>query len=143
MLKNGKQVGFSLIELMIVVAIIAILTMIAYPTYTQYKVRVNRADMQSEMIRIAERLQNYKAVNYIFTNATLSGVGGVATYPNNSPVFDVTLTTTAQTWLLTATPKSGTIQTGNGSVVLNNQGQKCWTKGATCTPTAATNWDGK
>lgn len=144
MLKNGKQSGFSLIELMIVVAVIAILTAIAYPTYTQYKVRVNRADMQTEMMRIAERLQNYKAVNYIFTNATLSGVGGASAYPNSTPVFDLTLTTTAQAWILTAAPKSGTIQDGNGAIVLNNQGQKCWTKTTTaCTPTATSNWDGK
>ena len=48
--------GFTLIELMIVVAIIAILAAIAYPSYQQYKIKVNRAEAQSEMMFIAERM---------------------------------------------------------------------------------------
>ena len=53
-----KYEGFTLIELMIVVAIIAILAAIAYPSYTQYKIRTNRADVQSEMMQTAQRLQS-------------------------------------------------------------------------------------
>ena len=64
--------GFTLIEMMIVVAIIAILAAIAYPSYTQYKIRTNRVDVQSEMMRIAQNLQNYKLVNHTYTGAKLS-----------------------------------------------------------------------
>ena len=65
------SLGFTLIELMIVVAIIAVLAAIAYPSYTQYKIRTNRADVQSEMMNIAQRLQSYYVINHNYTSATL------------------------------------------------------------------------
>ena len=46
---HPSQLGFTLIELMIVVAILGILAAIAYPSYQGYVERTNRADMMSEM----------------------------------------------------------------------------------------------
>ena len=139
-----KNKGFTLIELMIVVAIIAILAAIAYPSYTQYKIRTNRADVQTELIRVAQRLQAYKLVNHTYSGATLAGVGGATNYPISGAVFyNITLAVDADNlgYILTATPVATTVQDGNGSVVLNSQGQKCWVKGSTCTLSATTSWD--
>jgi prepilin-type N-terminal cleavage/methylation domain-containing protein len=58
----SRNLGFTLIELMIVVAIIAILAAIAYPSYTSYRVKTNRVDVQAQMMNIAQRLQSYKSV---------------------------------------------------------------------------------
>ena len=58
-----KQHGFTLIELMIVVAIVGILAAIAYPSYTQYVIKSNRVDAQAEMTRIASLMQRYKVIN--------------------------------------------------------------------------------
>ena len=138
------SLGFTLIELMIVVAIIAVLAAIAYPSYTQYKIRTNRADVQSEMMNIAQRLQSYYVINHNYTSATLDNGTTSKDYPISNPVYRVTLVPSGQTYTLTAEPISGTVQVGNGSVILNSNGWKCWTKTTTaCTPSATSNWDGR
>ncbi|MGV6474504.1 type IV pilin protein [Azotobacter vinelandii] len=60
--RNGGR-GFTLIELMIVVAIIAILATIAYPGYRQYVLRGNRGAAQGAMMEIASRQQQFLLAN--------------------------------------------------------------------------------
>jgi len=144
MVMKKYSLGFTLIELMIVVAIIAVLAAIAYPSYTQYKIRTNRADVQSEMMNIAQRLQSYYVINHNYTSATLDNGTTSKDYPISNPVYRVTLVPSGQTYTLTAEPISGTVQAGNGNVILDSQGRKCWTKTTTaCVPSATSNWDGK
>ncbi|HCA5050111.1 type IV pilin protein, partial [Acinetobacter baumannii] len=138
-----KYEGFTLIELMIVVAIIAILAAIAYPSYTQYKIRTNRADVQSEMMQTAQRLQSYYVINHTYTNATLDNGLTSKDYPPSNAVYGIALNVNDQTWTLTATPKTNTIQAENGIVLLNSDGQKCWTKGQSCTTSTTSNWVSK
>lgn len=56
---NVRSRGFTLIELMVAVAIVAILAAIAIPGYTAYVVRANRSAAQAEMMAIANRQQQY------------------------------------------------------------------------------------
>ncbi|MFU8926219.1 type IV pilin protein [Acinetobacter puyangensis] len=143
-----KNQGFTLIELMIVVAIIAILAAIAYPSYTEYRVRINRTDVQKEMLNIAQQMSAYKVTNGTYAGAKVNTIYGSTTYSQGSTaIYDLTFspgTTTASEWTLIAKPIAETIQDKNGWICLNDRGQKFWSKGATaCNLSNTSNWDGR
>lgn len=150
-----NQRGFNLIELMLVITIIGILAAIAYPSYQEFVRKTNRVDTQTQMMDIAGQLQKHKIANFTFfqsnttTPITLTDIGQSGTLPIAKPFYNVTLTNvTANTWTLTATPIVSSMQLGDGHLVLNHRGERCWTHGsdkggAACVPTATTNWDGK
>lgn len=150
------QKGFTLIEMMIVVAVIGILAAIVYPSY-QHSIRnTKRVAAQSEMLEVAKRLQHYKIANFTYTKdvsgkvvpITLNDISTSSTLPfEGKPLYDLSLSGVgASTWVLTATPKSGTLMDGNGSLCLNHRGQKYWALGMGCSTTnlsETSNWDGK
>jgi len=140
--------GFTLVELMIVVAIIGILAAIAYPSYQGYVERVNRADMMTEMQQIASRIEsnkiNYKRYDRIPLTAVLSGTpatdGSVSFPSSGTGLYTVivgtgtwgetdwatsTDTLGGRDWTIIATPVTGQRMASDGSLTLDSQGEKC------------------
>lgn len=64
--------GFSLIELLIVIAITAILASFAYPSYENYLIKIHRLDGQTALIDLANRMEQSYAKELTYTNATIS-----------------------------------------------------------------------
>lgn len=137
MVKQNMK-GFTLIELMIVVAIIGVLAAIAYPSYQGYVERTNRADMMSEMQQIAQRIEANKIIykrydriplNEIF-NKTIIGAG--TTFPSSgNALYNVSVAPTSgnnlngRNWTLSATPIPSARMKNDGILTLDYQGIKC------------------
>lgn len=80
----GKDAGFTLIELMIVVAIIAIIAVIAIPSYQAHTMKARRSDGQAFLLNIQSRMERYMYDNDTYP-ASLADLSGFTTATVTSP----------------------------------------------------------
>ncbi|GAA4348545.1 type IV pilin protein [Kangiella taiwanensis] len=131
-----KNQGFTLIEVMIVVAIVAIIAAIAIPSYNQYVVRSKRADAMGTLMSATQAVERYKSNNnFSYAGADTANViptqvpsdGGDAYY---TIAFQAAPTVT--TYTLVATP-TGSQPASDGTLTINEKGEKTW-NGNSCWP---------
>ncbi len=97
---RGQSKGFTLIELMVVVVIVAIFTAIAIPSYQQYARRADASMVQQEMQKIAEQLERHKAKNFTYRGFDPAYIYG-ATGPMTSIILPQGATGTAIKYTIT------------------------------------------
>jgi type IV pilus assembly protein PilE len=113
--------GFSLIELMVVVAIIAIIAAFAYPSYIRQVQATRQSAAQGDMMSFASVLENYRAQNFSYEGAGDPDV--VAPPDNDAYQIRVEVAADFRSYEMIAVPVGQ--QAGTGAMVLNNRGQNC------------------
>jgi type IV pilus assembly protein PilE len=126
---DSRQTGVTLIELMVVLAIMGILSAIAYPGYQNYVRKGQRAEAKSLLLQNAQFLErNLTEANRYDKDSTNASV----VLPHQSSpqagdaVYSISVVATATSYALTAAPVSGGIADGDecGSLTLNQLGQR-------------------
>lgn len=134
-MKRINAKGFTLIEMMIVVVIVAILAAIAMPSYQEHVVRSARVQAQAELLELSSLQEKvflnsnaYCASVTTAYNATSTGGLGRTSGQTNDGRYDLSLdiTTPSQTYVLTATPVAGGSQADDGNISISESGQRIW-----------------
>ena len=122
--------GFTLIEVMIVVAIIGILSAIGYPNYQNYVTETRRADGQLALMNAAQAIERCKATAFTYANCVLPA----NLQTSEEGHYALAVATTRSTFVLTATSQNAQAHDADcPTITLNDRGQQghsgtgpCW-----------------
>lgn len=123
--------GFTLIELLIAIAVIGILTAIAYPSYQDSIQKTRRAEAQGDLMELASFMERYFTESNTYVGAALpftnSPRAGTAFYTIGAAIAPGP----PSTFTLTAIPQAGQSNDPCGNLTINNVGatgsaNNCW-----------------
>ena len=118
-----KNQGFTLIELMIVVAIIGILSAIAYPSYQAYIRRGARADARAGLMAAQQWLERAVTATGTYPTTLPATLQATANDPNNQRyLINFAAGNTKARFTLAATPRGDQVNDTCGTLTLDNTG---------------------
>lgn len=119
-----KSAGITLIELMIVIAVVGIISSIAYPSYQEHVRKTHRSTSQASLLELSQFMERYYSEVGNYTSASLP----FSQSPNDgSPAkYNITSVIATTAYTLTATPTgSQANDTQCGALTISSTGVKC------------------
>lgn len=130
LVRLSRQPGFTLIELIIVMAIVGILVAIAYPGYREFVRDGRRADAKAALMDLASGMERYYSENLTYQNAA-SNDDTPRFFPNQVPLdggrayYELTIESADdESFTLRAEPINA--QSGDGFLRLRGSGKRAW-----------------
>lgn len=125
--ERRTQRGFTLIELMIVVAVVGVLSLVAWPSYQNQIRKGARAEAKTALLKTASALERYYTDHNCYPSAgatcdsattsalafTALGVPAFSGDNTTTSKYDLVVTVTAQAFTITATPRAADPECGN------------------------------
>jgi len=140
--------GFTLVELMIVVVIVAILASLAIPSYRSQILKTHRKEAMAALDGLAQAMERYHLQNGTYVGADTSGVPNIfhTTAPIDGGAARYNLRVTrsdASTYTLQAQPIAGSGQASDGTIQLDSTGARAWDKNNnnSLTDASENNWN--
>lgn len=125
-----SSTGFTLIEVMIVVAIVGILAAVAYPSYQEHVRKAKRADAQAALMELSQFMERHYTSNgrYLKTDGDAPDLPfGEAPKDGGSKSYDLAFeagSPTANSYVLEAIPTGSMANDSCGTLTLSNTGAK-------------------
>lgn len=134
-MKQPAKNGFTLIELMIVVAIIGIIAAIAYPSYINSVRDTRRTTAQSDLLQLAQWMERQYSADYSYQNAGADPALPFAESPQEGTAFyDLSFNgnVTQNTFQLQAVPKGDQTNDSCGTLRVDQTGARSFTGSGDC-----------
>jgi type IV pilus assembly protein PilE len=139
---RARAAGFTLIEVMIVVGIVAILAGIALPGYQEYTRRAHRAEARAALLQAAHWLERVATATGLYLADDEAFPDAMKSVPSQGYAISFTTPDKGQSYTLSATPRNNQIGDKCGGFTLNHAGDRglsassasealkaeCWTR---------------